>query len=643
MPSRNVLVRRAATLALIAGALSPAALARQDAKPQPKPVQTMLLVERAGLDSLFPAPKDQALVNALAMFPDRLRELRSQVVEFQQMPPEVIDLIEQLLARPARIAVTNKGFDEQTGLPGIGAVISFQMDSEDAARTVHTSLEKLRSQGQFPFTPTDSTRFPGMRDLPLPFGVMSYGPRKADSGWRYEMIFAAIDDPDAPFKALPDAPAGTSPVFRGSVDLAAWSPLVSMFAGFVAMASPEGQQALEQFKSRGLLGPDAIAFDASVGYADKEQRGSFTIRRAAGHAAALGLSRQTINDDDLAVIPADASFVTVSKSDVDERWAQIRQQAGPAAAQFDAILAQVREATGIDIEKDVIPALGNTTAFYFADSTGGGSILSGVALLSLRDVPRMNSLLNSLSTRANAFLRQQVPPPAAVEVARFEHAGSSFAQLRFPGLPIPVEPTLAIAGNWLVVGASPAAATAAAQHVNAAGRIAGIASSAAFKAGRWSLPASAAPTKISFIDTERTMRDGYVATTFLGSLVSNLVRSRSDAAQPREPGMVTPTFASLREGVRPMFVQTYWAGEDFVTEWRSDPSLLVNIAGGLGVGDALPLITGMVMGGALGTAISNEMQGNFPADHDHMPPPSAEEEAHSEEDEEPAPAGNVPY
>jgi hypothetical protein len=621
--------------------------ARQPSEENRQETQTLLVVERGTCADLFVAEKDAALMRALEMLPARLRELPGQARELRNVPPEALELLIDVFRHPARMAITNKGFDQQTGMPGIGVVVSFKADEkgEADARAMHERFDLVRTMAQAPFEPSASKRFPGMTDLPLPLGVLSYGPRKAADGWRFELLFAAVDDPDAAFKGLPEMAAGVTPVVRGSVDFAAWSPLVQMFAGFAAMASPQGRHFLEQLKSSGLVGPDAIRVDVTLGHSADAMKRVYAMRRLGRHLETMAYTKATVTAEDLTVVPGDASFVSVAKLDARRAWAVFRRQLEAVNPdEFREGLEKVKREWGFDPEADLIHALGETVSAYFADSTGGGSLLSGVVLVGLSDPAKVSNTLGTIASRANRALAEEDDPPGRAEIARFERDGASYVQLRVPGLPVPIEPTLAVVGRWLVIGVTPQAATAGAWHVMQAKVGGGILSSKAFASTGWDRAGGV--TMVSYTDSSRTVRDGFATASLIGSAVANLVRSSIAAPAAREPGLVLPVYTDLAKDARPSVAVSYWNGEDLITEYTSDRSVLVALASTLGIGDVAPFIGGMIMGGAIGAGAAEGMGGRR-----HEAPEwqgmedAEEEEAMPEEAAEEAPAegGKTPY
>ncbi len=628
--ARSVKPLAAATLAVTFGALAAApAAARQQADQQPK---TLLAFDCAGLPSLLVSEKDAALAHAFSMFPARIEELRLQVPEFAEAPRSVTDLLFSMIGRPVRLAVTNKGFDPETGMPGIGATLSFHMrDQQDAVR-MGESLNSVRTMA-FGATPvSDSTRWKGMTDLPLPFGVLSYGPRQAPDGWRYEMLFGAVETPDAAFAGMHTDRAVPRPAIRGSLDLAALTPLTQMLAGFAAMAAPRGQDVVAELRRRGLMGPEAVAYEFTHGFTDAEAINVLRVRRMAKFAEASGLSTVPLTATDLAVVPADATAAYIARYSAKSTWNQLRTQFESAMpGQIDQFIGMVRDNLGIDIEADVINALGDTFAVYVSDSTGGGSILSGVAAISLSDPARFATALERAAQAFNHAAAENMDAPGAVRMDAFTQQGVRYLQLRSAGLPIPMEPTIAISGNWLVIGATPAASVAAARFIAAPGRSGGLAANPAFAKHR---PKGNDPVMIAFVDSARTMSRGYPLLSFATSAVANAMRSSHPGVEVREPGFLLPTYSELAEGVRPFISLTYWDDQDMVTESHSDRSMLVNAAAILGLGDLGQIVSSLVLGAGIGAGISSEMGNRSPqwqSDEiepmdDHMDPEAPSEE-----------------
>ena len=218
--------------------------------------------------------------------------------------------------------------------------------------------------------------------------------------------------------------------------------------------------------------------------------------------------------------------------------------------------------------------------------------------------------------------------PFSFRFSNFEIDGTPFTQIQVPTIPVPVEPTFSVANGWLVAGLTPQACMAAVRQVSSSGG--DITNNPSYRTAMAGTPDL---TSVTFIDSARTIRDGYPYLTMLGSAVSNMVRPKSLDA-PRALGMVTPLYADLIEDVKPYVNYTYWEGNDYVTEGRSDASILVNIAAMLGVGDIGDIASSMLVGGGIGAAIANETRGEVDRKWEEEWQEEEEWEAHEQWDED---------
>src|SRR5262249_2362260 len=149
-----------------------------------------------------------------------------------------------------------------------------------------------------------------------------------------------------------------------------------------------------------------------------------------------------------------------------------------------------------------------------------------------------------------------------------EHAARGYARIRdwkdgdtqlfslaFPGLPVPVEATWALQGDWLVFGLMPQSTVAATRQIAGKGDK-GLRDNKGFAAA---LPANKPINSFTFIDSPRLMKDGYQYICLAGSAIANAARSPTDPA--REPGLIIPPLPELRAGARPMFTFSHWNGD----------------------------------------------------------------------------------
>lgn len=620
-----------ACFALVLFAALPARAQQGGEAEAPRP-QTMLFVEAGALDEVLVAEKDAGVKRALGALPARLRAWREAVPEMKrEVPEEAIDLLENIMNRRKRLAVTNRGFDPNTGMPGIGVALTLDLpEGAQAGRAIDSQFEAIRALAAPEFKPTMSQRFPGLTDLPLPFGVLSYGARQRDGAWTYDVLFGQADDAIAAMAGGPAALAGMKPVARAQLDLAAWTPFTQMILGFAAMQAPPGVPDLgKQAREAGVVGPDAMSFEVVKGYTADASVMRTIARRMGRYREAWGISNKTISLEDLRVIPGDAQLAWVAAVEPRASWQRLRNQftAQGGAEQVDRVLADVREHLGFDVEKDLIDALGDKAAFFLSDTTGGNAWLSACAVVSLSDPARVERAMRSAGEALARQIDAEAPVAGIVGLATFELDGSRFYQLRTGGIPAPFEPTVAVVGDRLFMALSPEAARSAAAAARA-----GSGGLAADRRVAQALAGDRAITSFAMVDSVRTARDGYPALTMAGSMLAGAMRVH--ATNNASFDAVLPSFGAFNRDVQPIIRRGYWDGEDWVTETRGDRSMLVNIAGIIGTGDTAPIIFGAILGSAVSQGVREQIEQDFPEPYDQWEQDD-EEPAQEQEDEAP--------
>ncbi|MFM9958116.1 MAG: hypothetical protein ACKVZJ_08560 [Phycisphaerales bacterium] len=673
-------VKSSVVLVALAGT-SISALARQgggaggEAKPV-EPIKTLVAFEHGDCLSMLTSPKDAALVSALKLIPVRVTEIMNTPglgPDKDEVPEGIVELVTTALTGPMRFAVIQQGFDDRSRMPKIGVVMSYAAKDQAAAKAMMERVENIRKMaeregaggGNDEMKVRPSERFAGMNAIVLPPGTLLYGPRQSTDGWRFEVLFGHMPDPDGSFwGALPQAPAGSPTAGRMVIDFPAITPVAEMFGGMVSGMMPNGDQVLQGFRDMGLLGPDAMSVE-SVWQTGADGIGStMTIRRAGKYAEKLGLVRKTVSEADLSVIPSDAVFASISKIDPQGTWARLKSQvtAMPQGAEhFGEVLDQINEHLGINVEQDVIAALGETAALSISDTTGGNSLFSGVGFFEVKDGAKLSAAIQKAADAANREIAREMqedgPKPGVVRIESWAAPASAaglqgvkFTSLRSPGLPLPVEPTIAMVGKWMVVGLSPQSAMSAAAHVAGGGK--GLAGHAGFASSLGGTAVGNA-TSVTFVDNAAAMRDGYPLLQMLGSALTNFARS-PDSSSPREVMQVVPSLSDLRAGAKPGVFLTKWNGDDMVMTSKGDPSLLVNVAGLLGTGDLGSIIFGGIIGAGAGHEAGIEegrerahwehheehnehhMEGEEPEIDEPAEPPAPEEPAEPAAPAEPA-------
>ncbi|MEX2217334.1 MAG: hypothetical protein WD749_01125 [Phycisphaerales bacterium] len=572
---KRPLFPRLAALACTTIALAGAPLAAQEAKPAADEGfrgGTVFVIERGSLDTLAVDPKDKALAAAIAMIPQRLGELPREIPD---MPPEAAAMLSTLvktIARPMRVTVA---YDETPsgGAFGYGVAFSVLTAGKPEADALHTQLNDALDQAQGAPSAKPSTRIEGMLDMQTPIGLLSFGPREGSDGWRYEIIFGTMADPDAGAAALPAPAGGLKPFLRGRLDFAGLTPALNM-AQMLAGATPEFQEGRKQMESLGVVGRNAMKMGFQAGYSETALVVHAALQGAGTFADTLGLPRQPLNRADLAAIPSDAIYASLSRSG--GSWLAKAIENGKAQSEeFAEGLAQFVEMTGVDPEADILGALGDVSGFYMSDSTGGGGLGSSVLMFAVKDRAKLLGSFTKLAglvneqaeMHANGYIRIAVVP---------SRGAADMITLQFPGIPVPLELTMALTDSWLLLSPTPQGAMVAANQARGQGD-GGLPSNPAFASA---MPKDAAATSISFSDTARHLPLGYTLVSMAGSAIANGVRSPSD--ESRSPGLLVPTYPDLKRGARASVLFSYWKGDDYIFESHGDRSLLVNATSAVG-------------------------------------------------------------
>lgn len=570
--------RRIGILALATASMTLPAIAGE--KTNADGLTPFLVVERSALSEALVDPRDQALENAIAMIPQRLREIPLELPDQLDVniPAEVmpmVDLALRTLSEPLRFSIVYND-DNPSAAFGYGIVLSIGAASQQDADTLHAFMQMgMQQNPEFQFEIEPSQQFEGMSMFMTPVTAVNFGPRKTDDGWRYEIIAGSVDDPDAGFGLLPQVDRGTNAFVRARLDLAGLNPAVNMAGMFGA--PPEALNLIPMLQQIGVTGEKAMAFDLVIGHSETHTVSKLTAHNVKAFYDWARLSTETLDAEDFRAVPADAYTAGISKGDL-EVLVGVIEKLREAGVPVDDALSQVEGMTGINIEEDLLKTIGGTMGFYTSVATGGGGAGSFVFFTSLKDRDRFEQTHDRFVAFANA-MAQQIPTPGDyVGIQDWQHNGQTFYSIRFPGLPIPLELSATMTGDWFVMGLTPQAAIAGSRQIAGKGDL-GLMGNPAFRA---EIPRNQPFAGVGFRDVPKMLRQGYPAVSMLGSAVGNLVRS--PLGDDREPGLIVPPYYELAEGARAQVQFAHWDGDDLIIESKSDRSVLVNLAGALSGG-----------------------------------------------------------
>ena len=602
---------------IVARPLAPEPAAKKD------PPTAVLAVERLEVDNILVAPKDKALRDALHMLPARLAEVPGEAKrDGNDPPPEaLLELLPRLAGAHIRMGVSYDPTKPTGGFAGAGVVMSFESSDEaDAAKTTSLMSSFLDNAPGAPQR-KPSKAVAGMTDMQTPLGQVRFGPRKAGDKWAFEVHVGTVPDPDAAIKTLDGVSApGVASFLRGRFDAAPLTPLIGMVQVFAA-ANPAAAGVITKMTEAGFIGPDCAKAEVVVGHTADRTVMQMAYRGLGDRAEKAGVSRQNLTDAELAVIPADCYWAGLGTANMKYARAELDAVLASATPARE-FLSMFREHTGVDLLDDLFASIGGTYGMYMADALGGPNIGGIVALLSLADSEAFARATGKLAAVANKMLSEEGEgkPKGYVSLRSWTDGSTKghYTSLRFPGVPVPLELTYAVAGKWLVLGGTPQAAIAAVRQIESGGK--GLKEHAAVTA---MLASTKGATSVHVIETGKTMRYAYPIVSILGSAVGNLVRSRGENAGGREPGLIVPTYADLVQDARPLVQAVYWDGADLIARCEGDRSVLVNVGGVVGAAaPIMPFIPAVAM--AIHMKM-NEMHGHDHEDED-------DHEANMEED-----------
>lgn len=565
---------------------APAAPVQDPAAPATPPVREVLALESAGCDALLVDPKDAGLRAALHLVRERLAELPAELDT--DLAPETMVLPLRLLYGPVslRVAIDSRAASSG-GFPLLAQLEVPEADPAAAeALTIRTTDFLLNVA-------------PGLQKSIDPLGLyrMDLGPAPVMYGAVESDFVLSVGAPraTAPIPAG-DLPAGVAPAMRMRFDLGALFDALGPLVRGPGMALDGAM----------LFGADDLQIEWDLGVGEDR---AYAVSRTRGYRAALeattGVPVHMLSADALRAVPADAVWAAAGVTDfegaLDAMVERFQQMAPEDPFQGQDPIEALDGFINLNLRDDLAAHLGAGWGAYMSDTTGGGGMASLVAFVELTDpdglragLERVEGLVDSLGAfQARGYVR-------AERRALGDH---ELWALSFPGLPVPVEATLAISGDRLFVGATPQATLAAVQHVAAGGpsllddpELARV------------LPELRGDElAISYVDTAALLRDGYGWATMVAAALSNGVRSPRDEA--RQPGLVLPPYAELARGVRPAVTVARLAGDDLLATAELDRSMLVNMVAGMGWLDRLPIVELVGLLGAAGAMEQAQSQG----------------------------------
>jgi prepilin-type processing-associated H-X9-DG protein len=294
------------------------------------------------------------------------------------------------------------------------------------------------------------------------------------------------------------------------------------------------------------------------------------------------LDAKPISDDALRLSPRSARIANAASFDLSRLLAEVRNVAGEldpnVRRQIDEALQQASGQLGLDIERDLIGALGHEWVSYTSPTVGGNGLLGMVAVNRLRDAAKAQQTLTKLVAIANRVLEEQLKgEEVTVKLNTVQIDGMDVTYL---GTPF-VSPAWGVRnGNLFValypqnVVAAARAATAAPAQAPAGGARAmapagagegSILDNPDFVAMRQALPGrqgAASISAIQFMDLRLTAPDAYPTW-----LAISRVAGFGDLFGVQSPPMLLPPLSVLAQHLGPA-AGAAW-GDDAGWHYRS--------------------------------------------------------------------------
>ncbi len=258
-----------------------------------------------------------------------------------------------------------------------------------------------------------------------------------------------------------------------------------------------------------------------------------------------------LDEEELAMAPASSMWLHAVRLDPAKVLDGIRRvidAAGPEErGEFDAALQRGGEAVGLDLERQIIDALGDRwVAFGDPGATGGGG-LGGCLINPLRDAEAMHAAL----TRLESLVNERPADPNAPFQLRFEVVERGGVEIHTLTIPF-LSPSWAIADDRLYASLLPQAIMSA--HDFAGSDRPSILTNEALRQVQEKLGGQA-PVSFTFVDLRRTAPMMYQQLLGAAQMISAIT-----ASQGAPVTIVLPPFSAVAEHLAPAG-QVVWVDE----------------------------------------------------------------------------------
>ena len=389
-------------------------------------------------------------------------------------------------------------------------------------------------------------------------------------------------------------PYGTKVIGGMLIDFNELQPLL----GMAMMAQP---QAGDLLKAWGLMGPDALRIQMAMGRDGELMHLGGRVSNWTKHFGQYVVDGG-VRSSDIDRIPMDAVAAQVTRVNIrallnsligigDSMMPPLgRGPDGKSVKASEMASEQIKMMLGVNPKTELIDYLGDAVAFYRSPSTGGGGLMSMVMLVEASNPDGLATSIGLLAARANSMMMSMTEGYVAMSTWTHPDCGEVIS-LTFPGLPVPVELSMAVKENWLVATLTPQAMIAACRQFDARSSLRQA------RSFRQSIGMDGiGAMQINYSDTPDQMADGYGYMVGLASAISNYSRPKNGHTHSAD--LVVPTFGDLADDAHPCALLVSVDGDDVVYQGTADPSINVLMTGMMANIDSnllLPMSAGVVM------------------------------------------------
>lgn len=383
---------------------------------------------------------------------------------------------------------------------------------------------------------------------------------------------------------------------KGAALLAGMRINYESFAPLFAMAAMTQPGLYDILESWGLVGEDPLGVVVAVGATDD------TVHMA-GHFANYGthfghlLPKAGVTASLLRRVPKSACAAECTRIDLGAYLGSLLDaveatQGAGSQTELAQGYQQFQDMFGVDFRDGLVAPLGDSLTIYMSDETGGNGLASAIALVGLSDAATMIDTVRTLQTSIDRISASEAQGYVRFLPQRI-HGCDAAVSMRFPGLPIPVEPTIAVAEGTLVMGLFPQSVAAAVAQFHASDSLldAGPFRDAGGNAGIGGV-------QIKYMDQATLAADGYGCMAFIGAAIDNYTRSRRSPQTATPP--VLPPYTRLTGDMKAGLFYAKLDGADLVAYGTADRSLMAQCTAGVGCLSAFsPLVVAIAAGAAM--------------------------------------------